>query len=112
MDSEIFIHCEQPWLGLIQSGVKKIEGRKKAKKYTDLNPGDMVIFHDEQTSFKARIVKVVEYKTLEDYLICEGINNALPGISNLDEGISIYGQWSTPEQLKNGFLAIHVDINL
>lgn len=106
------IHCQEPWFSKIKHGIKKIEGRKNSTTYAALKPGEIVKFYCDQDSFLAEVVKVVTYATLEDYLIVEGVQNALPGIRSFDDAVNVYLGFNSREQLQkcNGFLAIHIKV--
>lgn len=106
------IHCQEPWFSLIQSGQKRVEGRKCAPKYTDLKPEELIEFYVDDRSFTASVVKVISYPTLEAYLETEGVSNALPGIHTLEEAVAIYLQFNSRETIEasGGFLGIHVSV--
>lgn len=105
------IHCEDPWFSKIKSGEKKVEGRKNALKYQSLKKGDLLRFYFKDESLVMRITKIVHYKVLEEYLVKEGIQNALPGASSLEEALAVYHQWSSDEEIAKvgGFLGIHLE---
>lgn len=106
------IYCQEPWFSKIKNGLKKIEGRKYSTKYASLKNGEILKFLCEQQSFLTEVVKVVHYHTLEDYLVSEGIENALPGIDTFSEALNIYLGFNSREQLDKagGFLAIHLKV--
>jgi ASC-1-like (ASCH) protein len=104
------LHCQDPWFSLIEIGKKTVEGRKNLPKFHNWKPGDLVVFHLDAREFKTRIRNIRGYKTLEDYLLTEGLEQVLPGVKSLKEGIEIYTQWSTPKEIDTfGFLAIEVE---
>ncbi len=106
-----YLHVQEPWLGYIKSGVKKVEGRKNKPKYACWGPGDRVKFYNEGDSVVVTLVKLITYPSIAEYLQHEGLKNTLPGISSIQEGLSIYEQWNTPEEIQElGFLAIHVSL--
>lgn len=88
---------------------KKCEGRKRSKTYGHLKPGDVVTLLCESTGRyrDMTIVNIRYYKTLEDYLTSEGIENCLPGVSSLDEAIRKYLKlWKIEEIEEYGIMAI------
>lgn len=103
------IHCEDPWFSLIRQGVKPVEGRKATHTYKKITAGDIINFSNGQEHFKATVVEVRHYPSLEDYLTDVTVEKALPGVASYEEALKIYHQWSTPEKLKEyGFLGIFV----
>lgn len=104
------LHCQDPWFSLIESGKKCVEGRKNLPKFCNWKPGDIVIFYLGTKDFKTRIRAIRQYYSLEDYLTTETLERVLPGVKTLEEGIQIYLQWSTLEEIgRFGFLAIEVE---
>jgi len=103
------LHCQDPWFTLIRNGKKIVEGRKNLAKFKSWAPGDIIIFKFKHNFFKAQITAMRRYKSLEEYLDCEGISKVLPGINTKEEAIKIYLQWSSLEEIKKyGFLAIEI----
>lgn len=103
------IHCQEPWFSLIRDGQKPVEGRKASPSYTRIKSGDTIEFFCGNEFFLAQATGINCYSSLEEYLEKETLERALPGVSSFDEGIKIYLQWSTREQInKHGFLGIQV----
>ena len=103
------IHCQDPWFSYIRQGSKTVEGRKKTHTYEKIRAGDQIHFTTGKESFFADVVEVREYPTLEAYLDDVTLEKALPGIKTVEEGLNIYYQWSTKEQIAQyGFLGIFV----
>ena len=77
-----------------------------------MQPGQLVTFYCDNDSFLAEIIKVVKYATLDDYLMIEGIQNALPGIASFHDAVDVYLGFNSREQIQKsgGFLAIHVQV--
>jgi ASC-1-like (ASCH) protein len=106
---KLIIHCDEPWFSLLEKGEKPVEGRKGQKKYLNLEPGDKVLFKCCEKSFVATVVKIECYDSLIDYLKSVTLEKALPGVTSFNEGLKIYSQWSTLEDIKVlGFVAIWI----
>ena len=96
---------------LIKSGKKTIEGRKNLPKYKHYKIGDLLVFCLGNDEFTTRIVAIRHYRSLEEYLLKETVSRVLPGVNSLTEGVEIYLQWSTREEIQRlGFLAIEVSL--
>jgi len=103
------MHCQDPWFSLIRAGKKPVEGRKASPSHTKITVGDTIEFFCGQERFLCLVEGINRYKSLEEYLQCETLERALPGVRTIEEGIRIYLQWSTKEQInKHGFLGIQV----
>jgi ASC-1-like (ASCH) protein len=98
---------------LIRLGLKTVEGRIDTKKFEVLQPGDKISFTSTQTQDTLIcIVKYIHrYNDFESMLIHEGIENMLPGVKDLKEGVAIYE--SLPEYKekvkKIGAVAIKIE---
>lgn len=105
------IHCQEPWFSLLMSGKKPVEGRKNSSFYRKIKAGDEIIFFVDNRSFKALVTGVNQYAGVKEYLTVETLERALPGVSNLDEGLRVYHAWNTPEEIsRDGFLGIQIKV--
>lgn len=107
------MNVSDPWFSFLVSGKKKVEGRKASEKWKTLKAGHYIRFFNARGYGGAcfLIVDIREYDTLQEYLIQEGLRNVLPGVETVEEGIHIYKQWSTEEELETyPFLAIEVEV--
>ncbi|WP_068468658.1 ASCH domain-containing protein [Candidatus Protochlamydia phocaeensis] len=103
------LHCQEPWFSLLKSGIKPVEGRKNSLKYRSIRAGDRIEFYCGQEAFQADVVRLTPFATLADYLQQVGVENALPGVSSLEEATRIYLQWNTQEDIAHwGFLGIFI----
>ena len=103
----------QRWFDKIVSGDKPIEGRKKSPKWEKIKVNQILNIKCDETGEirKFLVTHIVEYDNLKQYLICEGIDRCLPGVRTIEEGIEIYKQWSTEQELqKYKFLAIGLKV--
>lgn len=111
MDNLIEMGVEQRWFNHLVSGLKPIEGRKKSKTWENLKVGSLIIIKCDQTNERRQFIvtHINEYDNLEQYLLTEGIDRCLPGITSLEEAKAVYMAWSSEEELKKyKFLAIGV----
>lgn len=104
------IEVQLPWFQHLVLGAKTVEGRKATPKWTSLQIGEHVIFTCLQQRCEFVITRLIVYKSCEEYLQQEGIQKCLPGISIIEEGLKIYGQWYTQDELERSFLAIGVKL--
>lgn len=108
------INCADPWFSLLEQGLKPVEGRKGQQKYRDLKPGDRLLFRcvGQEREFFATVERVDYFATLLDYLQGVGLEKALPGAANLEEGLQIYATWSTPDEIERlGFVGIWIKVD-
>ena len=58
-----------------------------------------------------KITRKTEYQTFKQYLETEGLNKCLPGISDIETGLSVYFKYFTKEDEKNfGVIAIEMQL--
>ena len=63
------IEVADPWVSLLQEGIKTVEGRKGSSKWKDLSEGDDVIFYaNDGRRVHARVVQVRQYRTMDEFL--------------------------------------------
>ncbi len=108
------IECAEIWFTNIKNGIKKVEGRKQSPKFKNIVVGETIRFKlsGEDEFFYALVTDIKYYPSLRDYLQIEGVEKCLPGISDLEEAVKIYTQWSTEDEIKAiGFMGIHVRVN-
>ncbi|XP_021958230.1 uncharacterized protein LOC110854138 [Folsomia candida] len=86
------INVDPHYFHLIESGAKTVEGRCGTERYKNLQPNDFIMFvtDDDNTRLPAKVSLIVKYPSFKDMLTNEGIENCLPGVSDLDEGVKIY----------------------
>lgn len=110
MQEMLHIHCQEPWFSKIKAGLKTVEGRKYNAKYANLKSGDLLEFYCGDQHFLTEVIAVRNYKTLEEYLQTEDMQNILPGVGSFEEALAIYLQYSSREELAKagGFLGIQV----
>lgn len=110
------IDIDKTWFKLIESGEKRVEGKKGSPSWIGIKQNDYIFFRSEGFFLRfARVVEVRKYSTIRSYLEQEGLRYTLPGIKTVQEGIDIYTSppisWTDEEVKKYGVLAIEVDIN-
>jgi len=106
--------CAEPWFSYIRSGVKTVEGRKNSETWKSIKKGDTIIFNDgKEEKFTAEVTGVNKYTgkdALKDYLEKEGLEQTLPGVKTIEEGMKVYvGCLGGMEKIIDvGILGIHV----
>ena len=114
-NSQVHIeHLSEPWFSLILLGLKTVEGRKNKGRFQAMKVGDIIEWTNQdfmERKITTVITKKVEYKTFEEYLTAEGLQNCLPGIPSLEHGLSVYFKYFTKEdEAKYGVVAIHLKL--
>jgi len=83
---------KQVYFDAIKAGLKTVEGRLNSPKFKDLKFGDLITFTCHETNEKiSGVVKALNiYPNFEAMLVSEGLENMLPGVTSLYEGVMIY----------------------
>lgn len=100
------------WYKLIENNDKKIEGRLNKDKYKNFKCGDIIeiVNNDDNNDRIFRIIsRIANYNTFEEYLINEKLENCLPTIDTIEDGINVYRQfYKNEDEQKYGIIAIEL----
>jgi ASC-1-like (ASCH) protein len=114
MEKSNTINISEPWFSLILLGIKTVEGRLNRNRFKEMKEGDIVEWSNNDFGPRkvvSKIVKKTFYKTFNDYLNKEGIENCLPGINNIKDGLDVYYKYYKKEdESEFGVTAIKVEI--
>lgn len=105
------LSLQQQYFDAIKSGHKTVEGRLNKEKYQKLVVGENIQF--ESPSNDKLICVIVGITTYSDFtamLLAEGIQNMLPGVATVQEGVKIYESFPGYKQevQKVGALALKI----
>ncbi|BAA29429.1 ASCH domain-containing protein [Pyrococcus horikoshii] len=99
---------QEEYIELIKAGKKKIEGRLYDEKRRQIKPGDIIIFEGGKLKVKVKGIRV--YSSFKEMLEKEGIENVLPGVKSIEEGVKVYRQFYDEEREKKyGVVAIEIE---
>lgn len=108
------MYLKEPWFSLIMRGLKTVEGRKNKGIFQQMKVDDIVEWTNNSItprSVKTRITGKAVYPNFREYLETEGLDKCLPGISDMDDGLSVYYKYFTKEEEKEfGVVAIHLEL--
>lgn len=115
MESKKYIeNVSEPWFSLISLGLKTVEGRKNKGRFKEMNVNDVIEWTNNDfkpRSVLTKITKKKEYNTFKEYLETEGLNKCLPGIPNIEHGLSVYFKYFTKEDEEQfGVVAIGLEL--
>ncbi|AAL80579.1 ASCH domain-containing protein [Pyrococcus furiosus DSM 3638] len=99
---------QEEFLELIKLRKKKIEGRLYDEKRRQIKPGDVISF--EGGKLKVRVKAIRVYNSFREMLEKEGLENVLPGVKSIEEGIQVYRRFYDEEKEKKyGVVAIEIE---
>ena len=108
------VSVSEPWFSLILLGLKTVEGRKNRGLFAQMKVGDIVEWTNDSIiprSVQTRITGKAVYPTFREYLETEGLDKCLPGISEMNDGLSVYYKYFTKEEEKEfGVVAIRLEL--
>ncbi|ASJ05551.1 ASCH domain-containing protein [Thermococcus barossii] len=98
---------QEEYLRAIAEGRKRIEGRLYDEKRQAIRPGDEIVFENKLVC----VVKDLRvYPSFREMLEREGIENVLPGVESIEEGVRVYRRfYSEEKERKYGVVAIEVE---
>jgi ASC-1-like (ASCH) protein len=107
-------HLSEPWFTLISLGLKTVEGRKNKGLFKDLEEGDLIEWFNNdfiERRVRTQVTSKKTYKTFKEYLSQEGLDNCLPGINSIEDGLHVYFKYYTKEDEKKfGVVAIRLKL--
>jgi ASC-1-like (ASCH) protein len=106
-------NVNEPWFTLIKLGIKKCEGRLIKGDFAKIKKGDSIVFFNNEMgfmrSFRVKIIDIKYYNTFYEYLNSEKLNNCLPGIDTIEDGVNVYYKYYSKEnEQKYKIIAIHI----
>lgn len=78
------------YFDLIQKNLKIKEGRIFKSKFKDIKVNDIISFCNNGNTIDCIITEINQYSSFYNMLLNEGIENFLPGIFNINEGVDTY----------------------
>jgi ASC-1-like (ASCH) protein len=113
-EDNYILHLSEPWFTLINLGLKTVEGRKNSGKYADMKVGEIIKWTNDDFDYRSCRTKIIRkevYETFQEYLEKEGLINCLPGMPDMDTGLSVYYKYYTRyEEGKFGVVAIKLEL--
>jgi len=96
---------QEPYLSLILSGIKTVEGRLNKGKFKEMKVGDII----ETSGFDFLVLEKNLYKSFKEMIEKEEVNNVIPDKETIDEAVKVYYKFYTKEQEKEfGVVAIKI----
>lgn len=113
------LNLKDTYFQAIKNGDKVIEGRtpndENDKRYDEMISGDTITLTNIETDEEliCQILSVSKYPDVETMLNTEGIQNCLPGVTNIENGVKIYHNLEGyKERIKKyGIYAIKIILN-
>ncbi|KAJ3671525.1 hypothetical protein LUZ60_007604 [Juncus effusus] len=100
------LHVQEPYFSHLKDGTKKVEGRLATGNYNKVTEGSLLLFNK---CLLLRVERITKYSSLHEMLQVEKLENVLPGVSTIQEGVAVYRKFYTEEREKaNGVFAISV----
>jgi ASC-1-like (ASCH) protein len=107
-------NVSEPWFTLIKLGIKTVEGTLNKTDFYKIKIGDTIIFTNFDFDFErkiyVKIINIKHYDTFKLYLQNEKLENCLPGVDTIEEGIKIfYNFYTSFDEYKNKVKAIQFE---
>ena len=87
-------NLSEPWFTLIKIKIKSVEGRLNKGDFNEMSIGDFITFTNNELGFERKftieIKDIVYYDNFKDYLEKEILENCLPGIDTIEDGLNVY----------------------
>lgn len=100
----------EPYLQLIKSGKKKVEGRVNSIGYKVLNEGVFISFITKREEVLCKVLYKRVYSDFGEMIVGEGLERLLPNVKTVEQGIRIYNRFPRAERVRQyGALAIGIE---
>lgn len=99
------------WFDKINNKSKTVEGRLDKGKFNLIEPRSFIVFSNSKgAKVLVRVKEKVKYASFSDMMKEEGLDNVLPGISSLVDGVNVYRKFYS-EDVENtyGVVAIRIE---
>lgn len=111
------LSVSEPWFSAIKLGEKKYEGRLCRGIPGLIRVGDKIHIFKENSGrdtphISTTVISVEVYRTFRDGLLTLGLDDTLPGVSDIEQGVQIYQEFSSLSSQKTHgvvFIKLHVD---
>ncbi len=116
MSNTVEYTLQAKYIDQIRSGKKTCEGRINSGGFAKLAAGQTIEFfskNDPDNRVSCRIVAINKYSSFYSMLEGEGVENMLPGIKSIEEGVRIYENIPSFKERasKNGVLSLRLELN-
>ncbi len=102
---------QEPWFTHIKEGRKTVEGRLDKGDFSKMKVGETIEWRNKGDKFRVKIIGINKYETFREYLETEGLENCLPNVDMVEDGIAVYRKFYSDEKEKQyGVLAIKVKV--
>ena len=95
-------NLSEPWFSLVQLGIKKSEGRLNKGSFNKMKKGDIIVFENSELgfnrSYRVKITSIIKYETFNEFIKKEKIENCLPGIESIENGVKVYRKYYSEEE--------------
>src|SRR5258706_9383529 len=103
---QLYKHVAEPWFQYIKTERKKIEGRLNKGDFINLHLKDKILFFNNNENILVEIVKINHFINFREMLEIEGLNNVLPDIKTIEDGLNVYYQYfNMNDEKKYGVIA-------
>jgi ASC-1-like (ASCH) protein len=91
-------HLRDIWFQHVAEGNKTVEGRLNKGKF---NEGDKIIFfNNDGKECTVTVTSIVKYDTFVNMLTSEGLENVLPSVTTILDGVAVYREFYSEESEK------------
>lgn len=100
------------WLNLIKNGRKTVEGRLNKGIFNQLRINDIILWKSFNDSVKTKVTYINVYHSFEDMIQTEGLDNILPSINTISDGVNVYREFYKDSDKIYGVVAVGLEIVL
>lgn len=104
-------NVQDPWFTHIKNGDKRVEGRLNKSWVATLQRMDRIIWNNSDQRVSTIVKDIKSYASFREMIEKEGIQNVLPGVKSIEEGVKVYRKfYSESDEKKFGVVGIHLGL--
>jgi len=111
VDDTIIIGMREPWMSLVKSGVKTIEGRLDYGVFSKIKVGNVITWKNSKDEVKTKVLRVSKYDTFSDMCYKEKYWKVIPGASSFKCAIDVYYKlFKKQQESRYGVIALEFEV--
>jgi ASC-1-like (ASCH) protein len=107
----ITIGLREPWMSLVKSGVKTIEGRLDYGIFSKIKAGNVITWKNSKDEVQTKIVRVAKYNTFSDMCYKEKYWKVIPGSSSFKCALDTHHKiFKKQQEARYGVVALELEV--
>jgi ASC-1-like (ASCH) protein len=107
----IVVGMREPWMSLVKSGVKTVEGRLDYGIFSKIKEGNVITWKNSKDEVKTKVLRVTKYDTFSDMCYKEKYWKVIPGASSFKCALDVYHKiFKKQQESRYGVVALELEV--